>query len=129
MTVPSDLNDIVSQLRAHAGVETVFGDPVVAEGRTVVPVACVRYGFGGGYGRAEDATGTSDEVVAEPDDLERGEGGGFGGGVVATPVGVVELSPGGTRFVPTTARRQLLTGLGVGAVVGFLLGRRRRDRA
>ena len=129
MTVPSDPNDIVSQLGAHAGVETVFGEPVVAEGRTVVPVARVRYGFGGGYGRGEDAAGTSSEVVAEPDDLERGEGGGFGGGVVATPVGVVELSPGGTRFVPTTARRQLLAGLGVGAVVGFLLGRRRGDGA
>ncbi|WP_157572838.1 spore germination protein GerW family protein [Halogranum rubrum] len=129
MSVPTDLVDMVSILREHANVQTVFGDPIVGEGRTVVPVARIRYGFGGGYGTTP---AESDEMEAKATDAdesdESGTGGGFGGGVVASPVGVVELTPNGTRFVRVGSRERLFGALGVGVVFGYLLGRRRLDR-
>lgn len=131
MSIPTDVASIAATLREQADVRTVFGEPIVAEGRTVVPVARVAYGFGGGYGEGGVVDGTV--VPDDPDRLpaERGDGGGLGGGLVATPVGVVELTPQGTRFVRVGGRRRLVTALGLGALAGFLAGRQwvasRRD--
>lgn len=91
---------------SKAGAHTVYGDPVVVGSRTVVPVARVVYGFGGG----------SDGTPG---------GGGGGGGVVATPVGALELTESETRFVPLRPYRRLLAAGFVGVLAGYLLGRRR----
>ena len=70
------LEEVFKSIVDHAGTKTVFGEPVTLEGKTILPVAKVRYGFGGGSGR------------------KGGEqhGGGGGGGLVAKPVGVVEIT-------------------------------------
>ncbi|HEC33739.1 MAG TPA: sporulation protein YtfJ, partial [Chloroflexi bacterium] len=68
------LFDIVEDLRRKANVNAAFGKPVTSEGRTVIPVAEVAYGFGLGFG-----SGTSGEESEETE----GEGGGGGGGVRA----------------------------------------------
>jgi hypothetical protein len=60
-------------LAAASGARLCFGEPVSAAGRTVIPVARVRGGAGGGR-----------------------DGG--GGGFNATPVGFIEVGPEGTRF-------------------------------
>jgi hypothetical protein len=71
-----------------AGVQAVFGEPVTREGLTVIPVARVRWGFGGGGGSAEGpANGPA-------------SGSGGGGGVAADPIGYVEIGPGGAAFRP-----------------------------
>ncbi len=96
-----DLIETISgRLSASANVTSVYGEPITAEGKTLIPVARVGYGFGAGMGR------------------ENPERGGGGGGVGARPAGVIEVSAGGTRFIPTNAERQLA----IAALVGFGLG-------
>ena len=55
----------------------------------VIPVAKVRYGFGGGSG-----SDTSDEGGGSKHD----EGFGGGGGVMASPLGFIEISDGSAEF-------------------------------
>jgi len=109
------LQTIHDSLGTRAQVKSVFGDPISAEGKTIVPVAKVLYGFGGGSG-----TGGVGESSA------RGEGGGGGGGVRVVPVGVIEVSQQPTRFVPITDRKKLVGAVLAGIVVGLLCGRRKR---
>ncbi len=109
-----DLQKYIEGLRqgiaTSAHVKTVFGDPVSAEGKTIIPVAKVRYGFGGGMGAGP---------TRNTDEQRFGQGGGAGGGVQVKPVGVIEISAAGTRFVPIQSR----TKLGAMVIFGFLLGR------
>jgi uncharacterized spore protein YtfJ len=88
----------------HAGAKMVFGEPVSVGGKTIVPVAKIRYGFGGGSG----AKGNGDQ-----------HGGGGGGGLVAKPVGVIEISQSETRFIPITSNWMLIAAVALGAVLGF----------
>jgi uncharacterized spore protein YtfJ len=104
------LREALTTLRENSGVETVYGDPIERDGRTVVPAAKVAYGFGGGFG-----TGGTDED---------GSGGGGGGGVAASPLGALEVTDDGTRFVRFQDRRRTLALALVAAAVGYLLGRR-----
>jgi Sporulation protein YtfJ (Spore_YtfJ) len=73
---------------AKAGVQVVFGEPTTRGDLTVIPVARVRWGFGGGGGRAE----------TPPAGPASGSGG--GGGVAADPVGYLELGSEGAAFRP-----------------------------
>jgi uncharacterized spore protein YtfJ len=109
---------IGERLHGSASVRQVFGDPIRAEGRTIVPVARVAYGFGAGGGKTEDSA----------DRRQQGEGGGGGGGVSATPVGVIEIGATGTRFVPIATPARTIGLLLTGAGLGLLLGARLRRR-
>jgi hypothetical protein len=82
------LERMAELIGAKAGVQAVFGEPVRNEGITVIPVARVRWGFGGGGGSA--------------DGPESGpaSGSGGGGGVAADPIGYLEIDPQGTAFRP-----------------------------
>ncbi len=84
---PADvfLKRIADRVGARAGAAAVFGEPVTADGVTVIPVARARWGFGGGAG------GGGDE--------EDGSGAGGGGGASTRPVGYIELVDGQARFV------------------------------
>ena len=92
------------------GVRTIFGEPISAEGRTIIPVARVAYGFGSGGG----VSATHPEH--SPD--AKGEGAGGGGGVLAIPAGVVEITPEQTRFLRFYDWRPLVAA----GVIGFGLG-------
>jgi hypothetical protein len=82
------LERLAQLIGATAGVKAVFGEPITRDGRTIVPVARVRWGFGGGGGSAEGpANGPA-------------SGSGGGGGAAADPVGYLEIGPEGTRFQP-----------------------------
>jgi uncharacterized spore protein YtfJ len=105
------LQSIIGPLEHSARVQSVFGDPVTAQGKTVIPVARIAYGFGGGSGK-----GTHRGAPGE------GEGG--GGGVVALPLGVVEVTDRDTRFVPLDLNRKLLSAGLIGLALGLFLGRR-----
>jgi hypothetical protein len=80
------LERLAELVGARAGVQSVFGEPVTRQDLTVIPVARVRWGFGGGGGRA-------DVPPAGP-----ASGSGGGGGVAADPIGYLEIGPDGTSF-------------------------------
>lgn len=103
-------------LGSAATVKSVFGEPIHANGRTVVPVAKVAYGFGGGFG-----TGKS----GPPAD-QQGEGGGGGGGVRAFPAGALEITENGTRFVPFVDLTWVAAAFTAGVALSLILTRRRR---
>lgn len=98
----------------EASAEHVYGTPVQSNGTTVIPVAKIAYGFGGGGGEKESKTG------------EHGpEGMGGGGGAMATPVGVVEIGPNGIRMIPFNDRRKMMAVFGLGALLGSLYASKR----
>jgi len=89
-STPADrlLERLAELVGAKAGVQAVFGQPTKHGDFTVIPVARVRWGFGGGGGRAE----------TPPAGPASGSGG--GGGVAADPIGYLELGPEGAAFRP-----------------------------
>jgi len=75
-------------MQSGAGWKTVFGDVIEVDGRRLIPVASVQYGFGMGGGQGPADRG------ATPG------GGGGGGGMRAEPVALIELSDGQVRISP-----------------------------
>jgi uncharacterized spore protein YtfJ len=98
---------IANPLQTRASVEHVFGAPVSAEGKTIIPVAQIAFGFGGGLGQGVQKNGQNGS----------GAGAGGGGGMFARPKGIYEITEKGTRFIPASQTRPLL----LAALAGFLL--------
>jgi uncharacterized spore protein YtfJ len=96
----------LEDMQANANVDAVFGQPVTAGDKVVIPIASVSYGFGMGFGEA-----TGQEV----EESNGGAGGGEGAGMSARPLGVVEITPERTRVEPIV-NEQALT------LAGMLLG-------
>ena len=57
VSVSDTLSKITDRLQASATTKTVYGEPVSVEGRTLIPVARVRYGFGAGGGAKDSDNG------------------------------------------------------------------------
>jgi uncharacterized spore protein YtfJ len=119
MLVQRLLQAVAERLQSSASIHTVYGDPIEAQGKTLIPVAKVSYGFGGG------AAGTNrlDAADTQPSG-NTVEGGGGGGGVRVVPLGIVEVTPQQTRFLPVGGGKRMLGALAVGLVAGLLIGRR-----
>jgi uncharacterized spore protein YtfJ len=114
---PTDLLQRISEtLGSTATVRSVFGEPIHANGKTVVPVAKVSYAFGGGAGAGKDSAHAT----------RQGEGGGGGGAVRALPAGVLEITDTATRFVPFRDSTWMVAAIAAGAVLGSLIAFRRR---
>ena len=111
------LERIGESLGSAATVRSVFGEPIHIEGKTVVPIAKVAYGFGAGGGHRR---GACDHGSGEP-----AEGGGGGGGVRGFPAGVLEITQARTRFIPYADHRPALAAFAIGAFLGSLFLRRR----
>ena len=109
------LQSLKESILSQANVKAIYGEPIAAHGKTVIPVAKIIYGYGAGAG-----TGGVGDTSA------RGEGGGGGGGVRAVPVGAIEVSDHQTRFVPITDRKRLAGAILAGIGLGMLLCWRRR---
>jgi uncharacterized spore protein YtfJ len=109
------LQSLKESILSQASVRAIYGEPIAAQGKTVIPVAKIMYGYGAGAG-----TGGVGDTSA------RGEGGGGGGAVRAIPVGVIEISDQRTRFVPITDRKNLTGAILAGIGLGMWLGWRRR---
>jgi uncharacterized spore protein YtfJ len=105
--VAETLRSLGDLLQVGGSVRNVYGDPLVVGGRTVIPIARVSYGFGAGGGTDGGEKGKS----------ERGGSGG-GAGISARPVGALEITEAGTRFIPFVDPARL----GVVLMVGFLIG-------
>jgi uncharacterized spore protein YtfJ len=109
------LQKIGETLGSTATVKSVFGEPIHVNGKTVVPVAKIAYGFGGGFGTGKGG------AVAD----QQGEGGGGGGGVRAFPAGALEITDKGTRFVPFVDLAWLGAAFTAGVVLSSLVLTRR----
>ncbi len=111
------LLDSFADMRKKANVNAVFGKPVTAEDRTIIPVAEIGYGFGMGFGQgpaAEEETGGGGGA----------EGGGAGGGVKARPLAIVEVTPEGTWVKPIVDEQKVtLAGAMLAGWVVFCLAR------
>ena len=87
---------------------TVFGEPTQRDDVTVIPVATLRFGFGGGGG-------------SDPAKGQNGEGGGAEG--TSTPVGYIEIKHGRSRFVPVVHPARMVTLVGTMALAALLIVR------
>lgn len=83
---------------------TIYSAPVQSDGVTVIPVAKVRWGFGGGSGRKSG---------------KRGKGG--GGGVQVSPLGYIEMKDGRSEYKPIRDPANLAPLMVIGGVVGWVL--------
>lgn len=81
---PGLIERLIVAAGGRGGAQAVFAPPVERGGVTVIPVARVRWGAGGGRGWSP----------------EQGEGSGGGAGVIADPVGYVEVTDQGAVFRP-----------------------------
>ena len=94
--MPTSLLSLIDPFSKSASVSSVYGEAFTANGKTIIPVARIAYGFGNGAGK-------------------EGEGG--GGGVYAEPVGCIEVTDAETRFIAVNEKRKLAA-----ALAGFCLG-------
>jgi len=72
----------------------VYGDPVDAHNRTVIPVSAAWWCGGGGGG---EGTEPQEEGIEE-EEKKDGSGGGFGGFGRVAPVGYIVLEEGGVKW-------------------------------
>ena len=96
--MPAHLETILEPISRSASVKSIYGDPISVNGKTIIPVARIAYGFGGGSG----------------------------GGVYAQPVGVLEVSDTDTRFIALSDRKRLAGAVLVGFCLGAFWARSRR---
>lgn len=124
MDVYGSLGSLADSLRESATVEKVYGEPIEAYGKTIIPVARIAYGLGRGFGKEKtyDEEGRKEERPA-------GESG--GGGITMIPLGVLEVSQESTRCIPLHRRGKKASWAGAflaGTLLGMLLGTVRRGR-
>ena len=94
-----DLQKRFAEMQGKANWKTVFGDVIEVNGRRLIPVASVQYGFGmgGGQGSAPRA-GT--RATSAPKDGHPSLGGGGGGGARIEPIALVDITDGRLRVEP-----------------------------
>lgn len=102
-----DLKEIVYGARDALTVQRVYGEPFTQDGVTVIPVAKVRGGSGGGTGEAEG----------------KNVGGGTGFGLSARPVGAYVITDGRVEWQPALDLNRIIIGGQIVAVAGFVIYR------
>ena len=114
----SDIKELLLSIgenfKATARTETIYGEPQTLYGRTIIPVGKVSYGMGGGGGEARGEEGKEG----------KGAGLGGGGGVTVQPLGFLEVTEEGTRFIPVEERRKIVQAAVMGFFLGVMLARR-----
>ena len=104
-----DINRFFEQLddtRRQASVDGVFGAPIEADGKTVIPIAAAAFGFGMGAGessRSAEGDGKADLGL------------GGGSGYVARPMAMAVIDRDGVRIQPVEDENRI-------AQAGMLLG-------
>lgn len=111
MTIDSIVNRADEVLSARR----VFGEPVVKNGTTVIPVARIIGGAGGG------GEGTLTPVTGDaPGETPTRVPGGAGFGLAARPAGVYVLQGDKVRWVPALDVGRVIVGMQIVAIVLLL---------
>src|SRR5215831_17802340 len=108
MNIHELLQTLSDRVATRASVKNVYGEPVTVGDRTVIPVASVAFGFGGGAGE------------------EKGVRDSHGGGVAAKPSGALEITPQGTRFITFPNYGRIAAAMAAGFLIGTMVARRAR---
>lgn len=78
----------IGEIERLLNTKTVVGEPITAEGTTIIPLVSVGFGFGAGGGTGNTSSGEAGE----------GSGMGTGGGGGVKPVAVVIIDKNGARL-------------------------------
>ena len=81
MIVEDLVKTITEEIANMVSTKTVIGEHIVVEGKTIIPVTKVSFGFGSGGGEGKKKAG------------EEGIGGGGGGGASIQPVAFLVVTP------------------------------------
>jgi uncharacterized spore protein YtfJ len=123
MSLQQYFQSIIDRIQSSASVKTVYGDPITAEGKTIVPVAKVGYCFGVGIGPRPAILRREGE-----EHTEGKETGGMGGGFRAKPLGVLEITKDETKFIPIGETGKLAGALLIGLFLGLMIAGRRSHK-
>jgi uncharacterized spore protein YtfJ len=90
------LQSLRVNILGQASVKAIYGEPISAHEKTIIPVAKISYGYGAGAAQEGSAMPklVGKEAGAE---LECAQ----------FPVGVIDVSSQETRFIPITSRKKL----------------------
>ena len=102
------LSSLGDHLRVGASVRNVYGEPVVAVERTVIPIRP----RGLWLRQVVERVGAPETAADRP-------GSGGGAGMSARPVGALEITEAGTRFIPFIDPIRLGMALMIGLCIGF----------
>ncbi len=135
MEIMELLNSVMDKLKKVGGVELSFGNSQTVGDLTIIPVARVMYGFGGGSGPAggrrrrkkekvHSIDDTSEEMIESehqeqpetPKKEEMGMGG--GGGMKTVPVGIFVFKGDKVRFYPVLSFKE--TGIAIAIIFVML---------
>ncbi len=100
-----DVQSVITQARDALSVKRVFGEPYEKNGATVIPVAKVQGGAGGGSGE-------------DPNGGQRGSGTGFG--LSARPVGAFVIRGNEMSWRPAVDVNRIILGGQIVAIVALL---------
>jgi len=83
----------IDEIERLLNTKSVVGDPIVIDGKTLIPLVSLGFGFGAGGGMGKSPKSKQDKPL-------EGLGGGTGGGGGIKPVGIVVVDEHGVRFDP-----------------------------
>ena len=123
------IEKLASGFHESASVKNIFGEPVKTGDKTIIPVARIAYGLGGGFGQGKKNKkhGNNNAVTQDDQPIGEGEGAGGGGGMYARAKGVYEITPTSTRFIPVDNTRQIIAGICIGFLLHALFDCRKRN--
>jgi uncharacterized spore protein YtfJ len=85
--IESLVKTTLGEIEKILSTKTVVGEPVVVDGKTIIPLISVGFGFGAGSGSGKMGTKETQE----------GAGGGTGGGAGVRPIAVIISDQNGVR--------------------------------
>lgn len=88
--LPNMLETTMAKIREMVDVNSVIGDPIIADGVTIIPVSKVSFGMGGG----------GSDFVSKNASAANPFGGGAGAGVSITPIAFLIIKEGNVRMLP-----------------------------
>ena len=89
--LPNMLDSTIAKIREMVDVNSVIGEPITADGVTIIPVSKVSVGFAGGG---------SDFTTKNSADKDTPFGGGAGAGVNVVPIAFLIVKDGNVRMLP-----------------------------
>ena len=89
--LPNMLDSTIAKIREMVDVNSVIGEPITADGVTIIPVSKVSVGFAGG---GSDFTTKNSAAKDTP------FGGGAGAGVNVVPIAFLIVKDGNVRMLP-----------------------------